>query len=214
MPEMNIQSTSSKGFTLVELLVAAMISTIAAMAVLPQLEQRFKQSAVDTYTGKLEAGINQIKANMVSRQSSCQIDFPNGAGSENEIKPQDIEDLAIDNPLNPNCPKPTNMQGNGSMATTDLRFVNIKHTLSPQQANDVRLLISPATISMNTVGGVTAPEASFDPRPLTIRIRSSSLHAKGKGQERCLKLEVMTGTLIRGSWQGNTFSDGKCTQNQ
>ena len=214
MCKINNQLTTNEAFSLVELLVTVVISTIAAMAVIPQLDQRLKQSAVDSYTSKLEAGINQIKANMISRQSSCQINFPNGAGSETEIKPVDLEDIAIDNPANADCPLPTNMQGNASMNTTNLRFVNIKHTLSPKQANDVGLLISPDSISMNTVGGVTAPQASFNPLPLTIRIRSRSLHAMGKGQERCLQLEVMTGTLIKGTWQGNSFANGKCSQSQ
>ena len=57
-----------------------------------------------------------------------------------------------------------------------------------------------------------SPRASFDPTPLTIRIRSRGLMAKKQGLERCLQLEVMTGTLIRGTWKGKDFDTGQCTQ--
>jgi hypothetical protein len=100
------------------------------------------------------------------------------------------------------------------MNITDLRLVNIKQTLTPNQANDIRLLISPGSISMTTIGGVTAPDASVSTSPLIIRIRSKSLHSKAQGFERCLKLEPMTGTLIRGTWIGTTFSQGSCNRNQ
>ena len=67
---------------------------------------------------------------------------------------------------------------------------------------------------MTTIGGVTAPDASVDTSPLIIRIRSTSLVAQAKGFERCLKLEPMTGTLIRGTWMGTTFNQGNCKRNQ
>ena len=207
------------GFSLVELLVTIVVGLLLTMAAIPQLQQRLKQSQVDAYTSRLEAGINQMKAGMISRQDACTIEFPAGSGTETEIKPSALESLQIDTQgAGSNCPKPTSMGtssgSNLSMNITDLRLVNIKNTLSPNQANDIRLLISPTRISMTTIGGVTAPDASVDTSPLIIRIRSTSLAAQAKGFERCLKLEPMTGTLIRGTWIGTTFNQGNCRRNQ
>ena len=211
--------SQNQGFSLIELLATIVIGLILAMAAIPQLQQRFKQSQVDAYTSRLEAGINQMKAGMISRQDACTIVFPTGAGTETEIKPSTLESLQIDTQgAGSNCPKPSSMGtpggSNMSMNSSDLRLVNIKNTLSKSQASDIRLLISPSSISMTTIGGVTAPDASVSTTPLMIRIRSSSLHTKAQGFERCLKLEPMTGTLIRGTWIGTTFSQGSCKQNQ
>ena len=63
-------------------MVAVFISSIAAMAILPALNNRFRQAAVDSYTQKLEAGLTQLKANMIG---NTDIHFPNGAGSEQEL---------------------------------------------------------------------------------------------------------------------------------
>lgn len=210
---------TKSGFSLLELLATIVICTILAMAGLPYLQDRYKQAQVDAYTNRLEAGINQMKAGMNSRQDSCTIEFPTGSGSENEIPPTTLEQIQIDTQgVGTNCPRPTTMgTADGrrlSMNTTDLRLVNIRNSLSTNQANDIRLLISPSTITMTTIGGVTAPDASVNSKPLIIRVRSSSLHARSRGFERCLKLEPMTGTLIRGTWIGSTFTNGSCVRNQ
>jgi hypothetical protein len=100
------------------------------------------------------------------------------------------------------------------MGATDLRMTSLKGSLSAQQKDDVRLLISPPSISMTTVGGVSAPDATASNQPLIIRVRSKTLHSQGKGFERCLRLEPMTGSLIRGTWIGADFESGNCSHNQ
>ena len=137
----------NSGFSLIELLVTIVVGLILAMAAIPQLQQRLKQSQVDAYTSRLEAGINQMKAGMISRQDACTIVFPAGSGTETEIQPSALESLQIDTEgAGSNCPKPTSMKTSDgrdlTMNITDLRLVNIKNTLSPNQANDIRLLIS------------------------------------------------------------------------
>jgi prepilin-type N-terminal cleavage/methylation domain-containing protein len=204
----------STGFSLLELLITLVISAAFATAVIPQLQQRFKQAAVDSYTSKLEAGINQLKANMIGRQDSCKINFPSGAGSEVEINPMALESLQIDTTgEGTDCPQPTDMNGL-DMASTELRMTNLKGSLTNQQRNDLRLLISPTSISMTTVGGVSAPDATTSNQPLIIRVRSRTLHNQAKGFERCLSLEPMTGSLIRGTWIGGNFAAGSCRHNQ
>jgi len=207
-------TTKATGFSLLELLVTLVITVIAATAMIPQLQQRLKQAAVDSYTSRLEAGINQLKANMIGRQDSCTIIFPIGAGTSTEISPAALESMQIDTTEEgSDCPKPTEMNGL-DMASTDLRMTSLKGSLTTQQKDDVRLLISPASISMTTVGGVSAPDATTSNEPLIIRVRSRTLHSQGRGFERCLRLEPMTGSLIRGTWIGSNFESGNCRHNQ
>ncbi len=202
------------GFSLLELMVAVAISTFAAMSSIPVLQTRFRQAAIDGYTRKLEAGLNQLKANMISRQDSCIIHFPDGAGSEKEFSPNDIDNFSItEEAANGNevdCPKPDRMNGR-SMATTELRLVNLKGTQSEYDNQDIKILINPDSIAINTVGGVTAPSSSYSEKPLTIRIRSDSLYKKRKGQERCIVMQPTTGEITSGSWSGTSFEDGKCS---
>ena len=121
MPAQAMTNKQEAGFSLIELMVAVLISTIAAMAVVPALQTRFRQAAVDSYTQKIEAGLTQLKANMIGRQDSCIIRFPSGAGSETEFKPEDLDNLAIQeeaiNGEEADCPKPSKMGGR-TMATT------------------------------------------------------------------------------------------------
>ncbi len=212
---MKMKQPQDAGFSLIELMVAVVISSIATMAMLPALNSRFRQAAVDSYTQKLEAGLTQLKANMISRQDSCIIHFPNGAGSEQEFSPSNIDQFVIKEEIGSgnevDCPKPSNMGGK-SMATTELRLINIKGSQNDFDNNDIKILISPDSIAINTVGGVTAPNPSYNNKPLTIRIRSDSLHQKRKGQERCVVMQPTTGEITSGSWFGTTFSDGQCTR--
>ena len=212
---MKIKQTQDAGFSLIELMVAVFISSIAAMAILPALNNRFRQGAVDSYTQKLEAGLTQLKANMIGRQDSCIIHFPNGAGSEQEFSPNNIDQFVIKEEISSSddvdCPKPSNM-GNKTMATTELRLINIKGSQNDFDNSDIKILISPDSIAINTVGGVTAPNPSYNNKPLTIRIRSDSLHQKSKGLERCIVMQPTTGEITNGTWLGTTFSDGQCTR--
>ena len=73
--------TKNNGFTLTELMMSLAITSIGMAAFLPRLQQQIRQTAVDSYTSKIESGIIQMKANMVSRQGSCRIQLPAGAGS-------------------------------------------------------------------------------------------------------------------------------------
>ena len=85
---MTIQhATKKNGFTLTELMVGLAITSIGMAAFLPSLQQQIRQTSVDSYTSKIESGIIQMKANMVSRQGSCRIQLPAGAGSETESAP-------------------------------------------------------------------------------------------------------------------------------
>ena len=209
-----------QGFSLVELVVAMAIVSIGTMSVIPSIHTRFRQASVDSYTQKLEAGLNQLKANMIGRQDSCTLRFPSG-----EIGPIEIDNLAIEESSDqgdPDCPKPSRMgtysvtddngniikDSNGypetemrTMASTKLRLLNIRNSHNNFEAEDLKIKITPDTITINTVGGVVAST-----QPLLIRIRSESLFKNGKGHERCLEMEPTTGSLNSGTWKNSTCS--------
>ena len=118
---------------------------------------------------------------MISRQDDCIIHFPDGSGSEAEFSPVDIDQFTIKEEIGSgdevDCPQPNNMGGR-TMATTSLRLINLKNTHSDFDKTDIKILITPASIAINTVGGVTAPNPSYNNEPLTIRIRSEPIQPK------------------------------------
>jgi prepilin-type N-terminal cleavage/methylation domain-containing protein len=213
MPADAMKHTHTAGFSLLELMVAVLISSIAAMAVVPALQTRFRQAAVDSYTQKVQAGLTQLKANMIGRQDSCIIRFPTGAGSEALFSPTDLDQLAIQeeasNGEEADCPKPSNMGGR-TMAATKLRILSIKNTQSDFDNQDLKILISPDVIAINTIGGVASLAQGSE--PLIIRVRSDTLHQRGRGQERCVVMHPSTGEITHGSWDGSTFGNGHCTR--
>lgn len=215
---MTRRKEKEQGFSLVEVIVAMAIMSIGTMAVIPNILTRFRQASVDSYTQKLEAGLSQLKANMIGRQDSCTLRFPSG-----EIGPAEIDNLTIEETSetgDPDCPKPTRMgtysvrDSNGNviedsegnpevamrtMASTKLRLLNLRNSHNSFEADDLKIKITPESITINTVGGVVAST-----QPLLIRVRSKSLYDKGKGHERCLEMEATTGSLNRGTWKDST----------
>jgi prepilin-type N-terminal cleavage/methylation domain-containing protein len=203
-------SAENDGFALVELLVAIVIGTIGATAIMPTMRQQSLQTNVDAYTSKIESGLAGMKTNLLMRQGSCELYFPSGAQSNRGIHPNQLEELIIDHPSR--CPRPAAIQDwNGQtldMKTTALRLVSQKRTLNSNQGNDLRIIITPQRVSLTTIGGIAAPTAGSNQEALTIRVHSQELKNKGRGFERCIQLEVMTGTIIRGTWHE---SSKKCT---
>ena len=204
----------AEGFSLLELLVAMAISSLAAMAVIPALQIRHHQQAVDRYSQQLVAGLSQLKATMLSRQDSCIIEFPLGAGTEAEFSPSDLDNLVIEDQDSDaeqaNCPRPAAMDGGRSMATTTLRLLPLRNSHSSRDSSDLRILISPASIALSSVGGVIAPSAAYTNEPLILRVRSLRLSNWGRGRERCVVMEASTGQISSGNWQGDSFADGRC----
>jgi len=208
----NKKSIRSEGFSLLELLIAIVIGTIGATAIMPTMNQQLLQSSVDAYTNKIEAGLSGLKTNLLMRQMHCELLFPSAAQSSTGIRASQLENMVIDHPSR--CPKPKAIQDwNGQrleMKTTTLRLVSQKRTLSNKQQNDLRVTVTPQTLGLTTIGGIAAPAAGSGQKALTIRVRSQELQRLKRGFERCVQLEVMTGTIIRGTWNQRSR---QCSQN-
>ena len=201
------------GFTLVELLVGVAIISIGASSAIPSLYKQFQQSSIDSYTQKLESGLNQIKANMISRQSSCVIRFPLQATQEPGVAPSQLDNLIVNEEAKVDeeaeCPQPGNMKDGWTMASTKMRMVAIKNTQTKSEDQNIRIMIHPEAIAFNTVGGVARPSLAFSNEPLVIRIRSLALG--DSGLERCLYMHPTTGEITSGTWNGGDFTTGKCS---
>lgn len=199
---MRTNERKENGFSLVELLVAVAIVSIGAVAIIPNLQTRIRQSSVDAYAQKLESGLTHLKANMIGRQDTCILNFPSG-----EIRPSQIDAIKIDETSDdgddPDCPTPDRM-GGASMASTKLRLLKIRNSHTDFEEEDLKITISPSSIALNTIGGVTAPSVNYSTKPLIIRVRSETLEKQGKGHERCIEMETTTGLLISGTWQNHT----------
>lgn len=196
---MKPNKNKEQGFTLMELVVTAVIVGIGVVAIIPNIMTRIRQSSVDGYAQKLESGLTQLKANMIGRQDTCIINFPNGEVSPSEIDAVTVEESS-DEDDDPDCPTPDRM-GGASMASTKLRLLKIRNSHTDFEEEDLKITISPSSIALNTIGGVTAPSVTYSSEPLLIRVRSETLHNQGKGHERCIEMERTTGLLISGTWQ-------------
>ena len=201
------------GFTLVELLVGIAIISIGAASAIPSLYKQFQQRSVDSYTQKLESGLNQIKANMISRQSSCVIRFPPQATQEPGVAPSQLDNLIINEEAKADeeaeCPKPSNMKEGWTMASTKMRMISIRNTQTDSEEENIRIMIQPEAIAFNTVGGVARPSLAFSNKPLVVRIRSLALG--DNGLERCLYMHPTTGEITSGTWNGSDFTTGECS---
>ncbi|WP_028952543.1 Tfp pilus assembly protein FimT/FimU [Synechococcus sp. CC9616] len=66
---------SSEGFSLLELIVAAVIISMTAVWATPEFRRGMAQAKVDRYTKNLEGGLFSIRAKMGAIKESCKIDF-------------------------------------------------------------------------------------------------------------------------------------------
>ena len=67
----------SKGFTLLELIVASAIIAMTTVWSIPEFRRAIAQSQVDRYTRNVESGLFSFRAKMGAFKESCTIDFGN-----------------------------------------------------------------------------------------------------------------------------------------
>ena len=67
----------SKGFTLLELIVASAIVAMTTVWSIPEFRRAIAQSQVDRYTRNVESGLFSFRAKMGAFKESCTINFGN-----------------------------------------------------------------------------------------------------------------------------------------
>ena len=214
MPFTSVNKTDESGFTLVEMLVAIAITSIGATAVIPVLQARFRQAAVDVakdgqMTSQSQYDRRQIVASFTSQKVQVvKLNFVKIL-TVFQLKKSEMMALRL-------IAEPSKMGGK-NMATTNLRLLSLRNTQNANDQKDLKILISPESVSLNTVGGVTAPRALNSAevsQPLVIRIRSERLTNQGRGLERCVIMEPTTGEISSGSWHGTSFNSGRCSSSK
>ena len=136
-------------------MVAVLINSIAAMAVNSRCNSAFAERQWIA-TPKVKRSLTQLKANMIGRQDTASSASP----MEPEWKPihahrsRSTQDSRRGHEWGRSgCPKPSKMGGR-TIATTKLRLLSIRNTQNDFDNNDLKILISPEAIAINTIGGV------------------------------------------------------------
>ena len=91
-----MKNKNSKGFTILELIVAAVIITVATGLTIPNYTNRVKQGVVDRYSRAVEAGFFSFQNDIKSYRTSCKIRFkkPNLWLTPNELLEFDSSTLS------------------------------------------------------------------------------------------------------------------------
>ena len=71
----NNKSSASSGFSLVEVLITAVIVMISASWAIPQYQRQLALNHLDQYTQKIESGLFSLRARQSAEGTSCEINF-------------------------------------------------------------------------------------------------------------------------------------------
>lgn len=199
------------GFSLLEMIVAAVIVGMTTAWAIPEFQRGIAQSKVDRYTKNVESGLFSIRALMGAYKESCEINFMGGAQSGSsfsinsfytpaellEVKKDDgsrrenhaleeciqvIQSRALTQDFNPNQIRMVNMEGS-------------------RERNDVLVASTSATFSF------TPPGTTANDNDMTILIRSKQATqpwaTKSDGTSRLITrcVEVTgNGQIFSGQW--------------
>lgn len=209
-------TTRSKGFTLLELVVAAAIATMMMGWALPTYRKLAWQGEVNRYTQMVESGLFNLRANLGVDRSNCCINFDadsttyQGLGTKKFGSPLRLLELFdpstqtklkfVDNPSEP-CDGHRLKCLPDDIYTENYRLINLQNT---SESNSIEV----ATLTQNYV--LSPPGTSTSGDDLILLIRSSKAsHADGI-RIRCVLL-TGNGDLSSGSWnQANVNTKKAC----
>ena len=82
----------ANGFTLIEMVVALSLLSIATTATVPTIARNRWQKDVDGYAIKLESGLLDLKAKLGKQKTSCTLRFDH-SGLNNFVPPADLVEM-------------------------------------------------------------------------------------------------------------------------
>ena len=220
------------GFTLIEIVVALSLISIATAATVPTITRNRWQKDVDTYAKKLESGLLDFKAKLGKQKTSCKIEFPAAYSFETPNNLVEFSQQSSGNTTTMQCcnseiskltndPDCSNGAPGYSLSTLtgrdqdNLRMVQFEST---PESKVVRVAVS------TTNFGFTPPGTTLNAEQITFLIchrqslspvdARTCVAEKNQLDIRCIQIDG-TGEVASGIWKleepASPISSGLCT---
>ena len=209
---------TSRGFSLLELVVGIAIITIGLSAAIPSYLRSLRQGEVDRYTQQLEAGFFGLRAKLGQQKTSCTMTFDNH-GLSNFVSPADLVEMR-NHPRRIECcnsdieaagassgcafgpqigillAKANDLTGEEEAKIIRDRSLRLLDRESTPESNAVEIAVNLPTYELTPPGTSTMSEA------LVFLIRSKNNNEQ-RLRTRCLEISG-TGTIFRANWNSST----------
>ena len=215
---------TSEGFSLLEMVVAAAIlSAISAWAI-PSYFKIIRQGEVDRYAQFIEAGFYNLRAELGTTRTSCQLNF---GQAQSWVKPNDLLEFRQDNgvlaktdrlsccnsqiekikvtdechdgPLIGSLLNGSALNSSTGGEQGSLRFIRVEGS---QESKRVYVAVSRPNYEL------TPPGTSARTEPITFMVRSLDSEKDNTLRTRCVEISG-SGHLLSGTWDGD-LKTGQC----
>ena len=194
---MKSSSITSHGFSLLELLIVAVIVVIGTTWTIPQYRRQLALNRLDQYTQQIESGLFSLRARQSAEGTSCQLFFnPNHVGIDNIEngygRPSDVLELS-------HLTQPQRHQRLQCCDSTACQWESPYRLMSRENTEASKVV---EIKSSESEYSLSPPGTSTDGNDLILLVRSISWNQDPQRPLplRCIQLST-TGHLHRGTWE-------------